>query len=256
MKVVVMGSDYRMREVYYRFASYVETILINETSDLHEIKGFDVLVLPVRAVDAQGNLCFPNTLVKSDEAFWKQAEKGMIFAGSRCPFLDQLDNQIYYYMEEEALKKQNAILTAEGILYYMIDHTATSIFALKVDIIGKGICGSAFGTLLRQLGIRHRYVRRAVQGEDEITIEAWKQSKAGDVVIITAPVEIIDEAWLYAQQHHPLLIDIASGKVVDAHTAGKLGFPYVKALGIPSIFAAKSAGNILFEWIWGKVHEE
>ena len=255
MKVVVLGSDLRMQTLYHEFRQFVDTVLLDASSDLEEVGDFDVLVLPIRAVDELGNLKCGNQLLSCVDSFWEKASNAMIFAGSKDVFLSRF-HHVIYYMEANEIKQRNAYLTAEGILYYMIDHTNRSIFQLQVDIIGKGLCGGAFGWLLERLGIAVRYVRREVQGEHEIGIADWKRKKAGDVVVVTAPVSIIDEEWMMKQTHHPLVIDIVSTAILNESYIRQLGFPYVKALGIPAVFAYESAGKILFEWIWGKIHEK
>ena len=140
MKIAVVNSDRRMQEVYVQLAKDNEALLINEFKDIQKIAEIDALVLPVKGLTSTGSLYSSGKELYIPEAFWNSIREKPIFTGIRQAFLKDFPN-VYYYMEDDVLKQQNAVYTAEGTLYLMMDHTSKSIKDISVDVIGYGVCG-------------------------------------------------------------------------------------------------------------------
>lgn len=257
MKVGVVNSDRRMQQVYFNLSSTYDTCLINTFTNMDKLKAPDVLVLPLKGLKDDGTLKLNGEEIALTRSFWESmGEDHIVFAGMHHPFLDTLNCKKYYYMEDHDLAKKNAILTSEGVLFLLIDHTSKSILELNIDVIGYGTCGQEIVAWLRALGIEVRIIRREKASTDDehvLSISKWKSMPCGDVIINTAPDRIIDRELMARWIEKPLIIDIASGEQIDASAAALCGIQYIKAGTLPAMFAWVSAGNIIADYVRGKL---
>lgn len=128
------------------------------------------------------------------------------------PFVNQYlqeDNDVHYYMRIEKVVKQNAKLTAAGILAFLLN-LEMNFMEWNVDVIGYGHCGKAIYELLSAMGVNVRVIRREKNEFANCTIYEYKKMKKGNIVINTSPSNPFetDEFWgdtLY-------LMDISSEK--------------------------------------------
>lgn len=258
MKIAVVNSDARMQQVYINLAKTYDTYLINTFTNMDKLTIPDVLILPIKGMDTNGNIKTSQGTITFPENFYESLDHTKIFAGIKNPFLDQLDKEVNYYLQDEHITQKNAILTAEGVLYLLIDHTKCSIFDCTIDVIGYGYCGKAIGKLLKGLGVKFRVVRRVVDeyNENEISIEDWKNSTCGDVIINTAPANIIDRTQFMNFNPKPLILDIASGEYIDHKLALLNNITLIKARSLPAVFAPESAGNLIGDYIRERLKNE
>lgn len=253
MKIAVICNDDRMVQVRDNLLHDFCTMEVHNVFDLKLCeKEMDVLVLPVKGVDEQGHL---KDIVVDDE-FWKHLKPDVqIFCGLRCAFLDALPYDVHYYMEDEGVIRENAILTAEGVLNELIASCARSIYDIQVDVIGYGNCGKVIYEMLHNLQVNTRVIRRECKEEgDFITIDHW--DSCGDVIINTSVQKVMDCARMHSWKKKPVIIDIATPDVIDLLAAKALAIPVIKAGNLPGRFASISAGNIIAEYIRGKVNYE
>lgn len=251
--MAIMNSDQRMQQVYFNLAKDHEMILINRFTNFDRFDGADALILPIKGLTSTGSLYASGKELVLPKSFWRTMKEQPIFVGIPQPFLDAFPT-VYCYMQEEAIKKQNAIYTAEGILYLLIDHTTKALQDLVVDVIGYGACGKAITTWLQALQVKVRIIRRACN-EDEpfYTCASYARMQCGDVIINTSISPLFDYDWMQRWQQKPLIIDIASGDVMDYDGALKLGIQVIKAGNLPNMVASESAGNLIAEYIRGKL---
>lgn len=254
MKIAVVNSDRRMQEVYFQLAREEEAILINEFTDFEKIDQIDALVLPIKGLTATGSLYSSGKELQIPAYFWDSVHDIPIFTGIRQAFLKDFPN-VYYYMEDEAMKQRNAVYTAEGTLYLMMDHTAKSIKELCVDVIGYGLCGKEIVKWLQELYIPYRVIRRQC-AEDEIflSVANYRKVSCHEVIINTSVAKVIDKELLESWQIKPLIIDIATPDVIDYAAAVRLGIRVIKAGNLPEMVAYESSGKCISEFVRGKLH--
>lgn len=185
------------------------------------------------------------------DGFWAcLREDCLIISGMPSPFLESLPQPKHYYMRDEAYVRRNAQLTAQGVLFYVLDQLDRSISLISADIIGKGTCGEAIGRMLAQNGVRIRYVRHAqTMTPGECSFEEWVKGSCGDFIIQTAPAALLREEHLRAWAQQTKVIDIASVKTVDERLMKRYEIPYLKAGNIPELFAWRSAGANLYDYV-------
>lgn len=254
MKIAVVNGDRRMQEVYFQLAHDFEIILINEFTDFQKINDVDALVLPIKGLTATGSLYVSGKELQIPSSFWQRVHDLPIFIGIRQDFLKGFPN-VYYYMEDEHIKAQNAVYTAEGTLYLMMDHTAKSIKDIRVDVIGYGVCGKEIVKWLHDLHIPYRIIRRECE-EDAvfITTTHYRTMQCYDVIINTSIGKVIDRDLLQHWKSKPLIIDIATPDVIDYAAALQLGIQVIKAGNLPEMIAYESSGKCISEYVRGKLH--
>lgn len=255
MITAVVCSDDRMLYVSKNICSSCNLIMIDENTDFLTLPALDYLVLPVRGIDELGYLTIRGKQVKVPSMFWKMQKDVVIFSGLSTSYLESLPFKKYYYMKDDTVVKENAILTAEGVLLLLISSIDKSLYDISVDVIGYGNCGKAIVTMLQGLDVKVRVIRRFCE-EDEtfMTIEHWEQ--CADVVVNTSIQRVMVEERMEKWEKKPLVIDIATPDVVDEAACRRLSIPFIKALNLPGRFCAESAGRIIACYVRGIVHEE
>lgn len=253
MRVAVVNCDRRMQEVYFALSHEYETIAINEFSDLNRFDRADALVLPVKGLTASGSLFAGGKELVFPSSFWEAMHDVPIFTGIRQAFLADFPH-VHYYMEDPRIKAGNAVYTAEGVLYLLIDHTGSCIKDLSIDVIGYGACGKEIVSWLRDLHVSTRMVRRICEGEANcISVEEYRHSECADVIINTSIAPLMDRELLESWKKKPLIIDIATPDVIDYDTALRLGIRVVKAGNLPAQVAYESAGKLIAAYVRGKL---
>lgn len=253
VRIAIVNCDRRMQEVYFALSHDYETVAINEFTMFDRFDGADALVLPVKGLTATGSLYTGGKELAFPTYFWQKMREVPIFTGIKQDFLNDFPN-VYYYMEDPQMKAQNAVYTAEGVLYLLMDHTGQSIKDLQVDVIGYGLCGMQIESWLKDLHIPTRIVRRTCMGEGNcISVEEYRREECGDVIINTSIAPVIDRALLHRWKKKPLIIDIATPDVIDYDAALTLGIRVIKAGNLPAQVAYESAGKRIAEYVRGRL---
>lgn len=252
MNVGVLCCDRRMSQIADNLSSDMDVIYVDESTDFLSLPMLDILVLPVKGIDVYGYVEFTQKRVHIPSTFWNMQGKHLqIFCGLPCEALR--DKNVYYYMNDEEVVKANAILTAEGVLYELIASVCKSIYAIQVDIIGYGFCGKEIYKMFKNLHVPVRVIRRDCESNDTfVKLSEW--NTCGDVIINTAPVNVIEETHLQSWNKQVVLLDIASGSIFDQHVLKQHQIVYKKLPNLPGRYAHISAGNIIADCIRGICH--
>ena len=250
MILSVWGSERRMEEVR-RLARHSHTCVTREDLQTLDLSMLDALILPLHGVQGRRGEYMDREHIALPDGFWAcLREDCLIISGMPSPFLESLPQPKHYYMRDEAYVSRNAQLTAQGVLFYVLDQLDRSVSLISADIIGKGTCGEAIGRMLAQNGVRIRYVRHAqTMTPGECSFEEWVKGACGDFIIQTAPAALLREEHLRAWAQKTKVIDIASVKTVDERLMKRYEIPYLKAGNIPELFAWRSAGANLYDYV-------
>ena len=166
-----------------------------------------------------------------------------------------IDPRIVDLWADEALKRENAMLTAEGALFAAMRASRRSLRALNCLVIGWGRIGGGLTELLVGLGVRvtvcsrseaHR--NRAIQrGADAVPPEALPGVLPKcDLVFSTPPAPVLDRALLERLPKEAMVIDLASPPYgVDLHAAWQLGLRAWREPGVPGRYCPESAAEAL-----------
>lgn len=254
MKLAIVNSDQRMQEVYFDLSKDHEIVLINEFTDFDRFNGADACILPVKGLTSTGSLYAQGKELVLPASFWDSIREVEIFTGIPQAYLRDFPH-VHYYMQDELVKQKNAVYTAEGVLFLLIDNTGKCIQDQLVDVVGYGMCGKEIVRWLEALHVTYRVIRRECS-EDEhfLTVDHYREIECGDVIINTSISPVFDHELLCSYTKKPLIIDIATPDVIDYDTALKKGIRVIKAGNLPNMVAYESAGKLIAEYIRGILH--
>ena len=225
-------------------------IRLAEQHDLQYLSQLDALVLPVRGIDSHHSIAIPSGELRFQDHYQQLKPDALLFTGIYNETLKTWNRKTIYLMEQEDVIEANALLTAQGVLAYILDHIDQGIREVTFDIIGYGHCGKHIAAFLRGLQAPVCVIRRSVDEQEDMpqeTYEAWKQrTKFSDVVINTAPAMVIDETMIASLSHKPLFLDLASRPGgIDVQACEKYGVKCIVAPTLPAIYTPVSAGEII-----------
>lgn len=160
--------------------------------------------------------------------------------------------EVYCYFENESFAIYNALLTAEGVLPVIYEHTQKSIFESKFLILGLGRIGKALVNLFEKLNVKYDIGSLSIKDENATTFFNCKNLSKGqfisqlcnyDVIINTIPKMIINKEFADTIKKDAVFIETAS---VDAlQQTQDVQFKYVKAAKLPQKYTLISASKLM-----------
>lgn len=200
----------------------------------------------------------PNILLgaKDLEGFYG----GEIVVGGRADneaiaLFNSLDIKYFNMLEDEIFQARNARLTAEGTLDIILSHSFISIDRLKVLVIGFGRTGAAVVKLLRDVGVgaltvaTNSSLRPAMAFADNVIKSSNFDFAPYDIVINTAPQQIIDDKEILTFSSSAIYIDLASKPALSLNFAKYLGVDADIYPALPAKTAPISAGEAIADYV-------
>ena len=269
MKVVFVGGDLRQKYASdYLNENNIESLYIPYFSEFEFFGQSNVIVMPLPASTDGVHLNIGNNENKSRikllDFLSRMGENVLILGGKFSKDIKEFmaENKIRYidYYDIETFQIQNALLTAEGAIYYAKNRMSKSIHSSCVAVLGFGRIGKILAYLCRSQGAKTTVYAR---GDVDRTwssvagIKALKIDKLGtgepykiDIIFNTIPHNIINENIISKIKKDTLVIDLASKPYgIDEELIIKHQLNYHRELGIPGRYAPKSAGEILGQTI-------
>lgn len=151
-------------------------------------------------------------------------------------------------MEDEALIRANAALTAEGLLSMLIAQTPFSLTDRRFLILGFGRCGQEIAWLLSGFSAALTAYDHDPKRIDLATLQGFATdlSLDYDVIINTIPAQVLTGQQLAQLPAHCMLFDIASAPFgFDLKTARELGLALIRCPGIPGAMMPQTAGELI-----------
>lgn len=165
----------------------------------------------------------------------------------------------------ESFQIQNAMLSAEGAIYYAKEKIKKSIHGLQIAIFGFGRIGKLLAYLLHCQGAK---ITVCVRKDSDFTwskligFDGFKIKISGDknnlnlmdnkydLVFNTIPFWIMDEEFARNNISDTIIIDLASYPFgIDENLVNKYKLKYFRELGIPGRYAPQTAGEIIGQTI-------
>ena len=160
---------------------------------------------------------------------------------------------------DEALQRENAVLTAEGAVCAAMRALGRSIRGLRCMVIGWGRIGSALTEILVALGAKVTVVSRRIvhrhraisRGAEAIALDDIPIALPGaELVFNTAPSMILDADALSHADESAVLIDLASPPYgIDLRAAWRMGLRAWREPGLPGRYCPRSAAEALYRAI-------
>lgn len=151
-------------------------------------------------------------------------------------------------MEDEALIRANAALTAEGLLSMLIAQTPFSLTDRRFLILGFGRCGQEIAWLLSGFSAALTAYDHDPKRIDLATLQGFSTdlSLDYDVIINTIPAQVLTRQQLAQLPPHCMLFDIASAPFgFDLKIARELGLALIRCPGIPGAMMPQTAGELI-----------
>ncbi len=212
-------------------------------------KNYDFVLLPVRGTEDGTILQSVGTSLFIGDFLKGLSEGTPVFTGRQTEYLRQLKLNLYDPFKDPEVSKKNAELTAEGVLWFLLEYTKKSLFEDSYDVVGAGHTGTAITELLRRLRLSVRQVAR--NGHlDMISMEQWEREPPSDVVIITVPALVLPTKLAESWKKPVFVLDISSGQVgADPKIQELQNITYYAAPPLPSKVAPQSAGGLIADYI-------
>ena len=172
---------------------------------------------------------------------------------------------LHDYFAREELAVANAVPTAEGAIQIAMEELATTLFGLRVLVIGFGRLGKVLAHRLHGLGARvtvsaRRYGDLAwieaygYQPEHTGQLTGWLG--AYDLIVNTVPARVLGREQLLGLKEDCLVIDLASKPGgVDLEAAARLGVKVIWALSLPGKTAPVTSGKIIRDTVYHILQE-
>ena len=208
----------------------------------------DCVVLPIRGTD-DGTVEFGNGKVDISPLL-KGIKSGVpVFTAHKTAYLQALGLNIQNPFDNEAVALANAPLTAEGVLWMLLEKTPRSLTEYTYDVLGMGKTGHSICALLLKLGLQVR--RFARNGKNNVLpLLAWEKGDPSDVVIVTIPARVITQKIALQWNKPVTIIDIASGRAgVEPEAIDLPNITYFAAPPLPGIVAPESGGELIAGFI-------
>lgn len=180
-----------------------------------------------------------------------------------CCFMD--------YLEVESFQINNALLSAEGAIYYAKQRLEQSIHSSNIAILGFGRIGKLLAYLLQLQGAKitictrkeSDYAWSKLAGFEGFKIKTFGNESnlkmidnKYDIIFNTIPSWVMDESFVEKLDNETLIIDVASYPFgIDESLVKKYNLKYFRESGIPGRYAPQSAGEIIAQTIIDYIHK-
>ncbi len=253
--ITFIGGDSRFlyaAQYFEKEGFDVNRIYLNRDS---EAKISDTVVLPVPVL-RNGFLTAPLHAEKitAEKLFDILPEKSTVYGGVTgellFSFARKKEINLIDYYKDEALLKENAILTARATLELMRNEKIP-VGNGKIFILGNGRCGKALADVLSSVGGN---VTVVTGKSSEYSFISFKEMQdyisEASLIINTVPSPVLGEKELKKINKKTSIIEIASAPYgIDFDAAKRLGINVIKAPGLPGKYFPKQAGVLIAKTI-------
>lgn len=275
MKALFLGGDLRQAYACEYLnkcgiqTEYIRSCIIDE-STVSKIEKTHILVLPVPTLLNGVNFNITDdSQINIYDIFAFLNNKTIVFGGKlSIPIKDYLITKEIKYIDLfdiESFQIQNALLSAEGAIYYAKQRLERSIHGAEIAILGFGRIGKILAYLLSSQGAKITVCARKDSDftwSKLIGFNGFKIKTIGnksnidlinnkyDLIINTIPFWIMDESFAKSINGDTIIIDLASYPYgIDESIVSEYDLKYFRELGIPGRYAPQSAGEIIAKTI-------
>ena len=229
-------------------------------ADLHAI------ILPVRGLESDYSVISKwnkKAYYLGKEFFNKLPKDSQVIGVVQKKQVDLTD--IILLNDDDNFALKNALLTAEGSLFALMELTNKALRDSNSYVLGYGKCGKALARLLKAVDINTTIVARREVSRSEAWRDGFRaidyyeftsEIKQADSIFNTVPAYVLCECVLRKMSNKTIIIDIASSPGgTDFEIARQLGITAVLKPGIPGKYSPSSAGEIMANCINQKIIE-
>ena len=239
------------------------------TDEWSDLRYCQMIYLGMKGIDRKNRLFLHHDTIVVEDQVWKQLQPHTkIFTIVHNDYLEALSKQYgfeyFAFLDDEDFVCKNSILTAQGVLAYLIGHRRFPIYRSQIHVLGYGHCGKIIVRDLVALqadvyvGIRNPIILDEINDQGaKGYIMADMDLSACDILINTVPSQIVSSTHLDHANAHMMILDIASYPYgVDHHYALSKGFNSIILPSIPSKYAYGFAGKMMADIMERKINNE
>lgn len=279
MQALFLGGDLRQKFACdYLNHHNIDTELHQDFSiDFNikeKIKEASILALPIPVT--KDSIHLNNTQNRLNEILSLINDRSIVFGGQFPKQIKDyfMKNNLLYidYLDIESFQLQNALLSAEGAIYYSKQRLEKSIHGSEIAILGFGRIGKILAYLLHSQGAKITVCARKdsdfiwskligfngfkIKISDNMSNLNLIDNKY-DLIINTIPFWIMDENFAKNKSADAVIIDLASHPFgIDYSLVTKYNLKYYQELGIPGRYAPQSAGEIIGKTILNYINSK
>ncbi len=231
------------------------------TDNLRDMKYADVLYLGSKGIDLKHCLHTHQDTIVIDDVCAMIKKGAYVFTLMHNEYMLLLSKQAHFHymalLDNEDFIKHNSILTAEGVMSYLISHRRYPLYHTQILVTGFGHCGKEIIDLLVgfkayvSVGVRNPKYKEEIEtrGCQYINLLDIDLSNI-DILINTIPSVIIEEDLLINAKKDIMIVDIASYPYgIDHHKALKLNLNSQILPSIPCRYAYGYASKMICDII-------
>ena len=246
MQIFMEGQDTR--------AAYLTELLQNTGHEIVQELPADLIILSL-----------PRSAIPLEQL--SALPKGQkLLCGLTNPAFDQMAKekewQLFRILSDELYIRENALLSAEGALFYAMRASDRAIRDLHCLVVGYGRIGKALTQFLRSLGAEvtvaaRRKESREEAGANSISIDDIKDLLPSIPLIFnTVPAVVLTKELLEDLKEGCLIVDLASEPGgVDFAAAKDLGVKVIWARGLPGKVAPVTAAKAIQQTVYHILQE-
>ena len=227
-----------------------------------DMKYAKVIYLGMKGFDFQHKLIFnKEEKILQENDFAQLMKKCVIMTLVYNHYLFELCQKYdYHYLclirQKEFLRK-NSILTAEGVIAYLVRHRRMPIYQSRILVMGFGHCAKPIVRYLNAMGgivdvaLRNRELDSDVINEKSqpIALDKLKLNEY-DIIVNTIPARVITNQMLEVIRKPVMILDIASFPYgLDHRYALRKGLNCQILSSVPCKYAYSYAGYMILEEI-------
>ena len=232
------------------------------TDEVKDIKYADIIYLGNKGLDRKNRVMMNHETVLFQDCILKSLKKECwLLTLIHNDYLDELSQKYHFkyiaLLDNDDFLEKNSILTAEGLISFLISHRRFPIYQSRILVLGYGHCGQIIARYLKCLqGIvsvstrNHKYQEEIINNYDDYipleNIDLHQQ----DIIINTIPQMIIDKDKIDTLSRNIMIIDIASYPYgIDHHYALSQGLNSQILPSIPCKYGYGYAGKMICDYI-------
>lgn len=232
------------------------------SDELKDMRYADVIYLGAKGIDCKNRLVTHLDTMTIDEKQFMQLKKNCIIVtliyNQHLAEISRQYHLIYVaLLEREDFIEKNSILTAEGLISYLIMHRRYPLYQSRICILGFGHCAKPIIEYLLamkadvKVAVRRHELQQDIEkmGAKYMYIDDIELSDI-DILINTVPALIIQENELKNAKKGIMIVDIASYPYgIDHHYALSHGMNSQILPSIPCKYAYGYAGKMIADEI-------
>lgn len=232
------------------------------SDEFKDMKYADVIYLGAKGIDRKNRLLTNQETKILDEMLFQSLKKDcLVITLIHNHYLEELSYQYGFrykaLLENDEFVEKNSILTAEGLISYIIMHRRYPIYQSKILVLGFGHCAKPIVDYLIALkanvcvAVRKNQLKKEIEnmGCHFVNLKDLDLSEI-DILINTIPNIVVKNADLDKANPKIMIVDIASYPYgIDHHYAISKGMNSQILPAIPCKYAYGFAGEMIAEVI-------